>query len=78
MTGASSGIGEAGARKLAAEGATVIVVARRGRTCSTRVVDRTSHAAGGDATAIACDLSDLDAVDALVADVESGSAASTC
>jgi NAD(P)-dependent dehydrogenase (short-subunit alcohol dehydrogenase family) len=68
VTGASSGIGEAGARKLAAAGANVIVVARRRDLLDAVVADVT--AAGGDATAIDCDLSDLDAVDALVADVD--------
>ena len=68
VTGASSGIGEAGALKLAGLGARVIVVARRQELLDSvveRIVD-----AGGDAVAIACDLSDLEAVDALVAEVE--------
>ncbi len=68
ITGASSGIGEAGALKLAGQGARVIVVARR-RELLDSVVERIT-AAGGEATAIACDLSELDAVDALVADVD--------
>jgi NAD(P)-dependent dehydrogenase (short-subunit alcohol dehydrogenase family) len=68
ITGASSGIGEAGALKLARAGAKVIVVARRQELLDS-VVERIASA-GGDATAIACDLSDLDAVDALVADVD--------
>lgn len=68
ITGASSGIGEAGALKLAGQGARVIVVARRQELLDS-VVARIGDA-GGDATAIACDLSDLDAVDALVAEVE--------
>ncbi len=68
ITGASSGIGEAGALKLARQGARVIVVARR-RELLDSVVERVT-AEGGEATAIACDLSDLDAVDALVADVD--------
>jgi NAD(P)-dependent dehydrogenase (short-subunit alcohol dehydrogenase family) len=68
VTGASSGIGEAGAQKLAREGARVIVVARRRELLDT-VVDRIT-ADGGEATAFACDLSDLEAVDALVADVD--------
>lgn len=68
VTGASSGIGEAGAVKLARQGATVVVAARR-RELLDAVVDRIVDA-GGEARAIACDLSDLDAVDALVAEVE--------
>ena len=63
VTGASSGIGEAGAEAFAAEGAEVIVVARRADLLdevAARIADR-----GGIATALACDLSELDAVDAL-------------
>ncbi len=68
LTGASSGIGEAAAAKLADSGATVIVVARR-RDLLDDLVTRIAEA-GGDARAHACDLSDLDAVDDLVATVE--------
>lgn len=68
VTGASSGIGEAGAVKLAREGAVVVVAARRQELLD-GVVDRIIDA-GGEAKAVPCDLSDLDAVDALVADVE--------
>ena len=68
VTGASSGIGEAGARALARAGAHVIVVARRGELLDA-VVARVA-AEGGAATAFACDLSDLDEVDALVAKVD--------
>jgi NAD(P)-dependent dehydrogenase (short-subunit alcohol dehydrogenase family) len=68
ITGASSGIGEAGALKLARAGARVIVVARRQELLDS-VVHRIT-AEGGDATAHACDLSDLDEVDALVATVD--------
>lgn len=68
VTGASSGIGEAGAEAFAAEGAEVIVVARRADLLN-EAVGRIADA-GGTATAIPCDLSDLDAVDALARTVE--------
>ncbi|MGE0216643.1 SDR family oxidoreductase [Mycolicibacterium sp.] len=67
LTGASSGIGEAAAEQLARRGATVVVVARRQDLLD--AVTARITAAGGDARAHACDLSDLDAVDALVATV---------
>ena len=68
LTGASSGIGEAGAEQLAREGATVVVVARRQDRLDA-LAERIT-AAGGSAISIACDVSDMDAVDALVADVD--------
>ncbi len=68
LTGASSGIGEAGAEQLARHGATVIVVARR-QDLLDALADRISTA-GGSAISIPCDVSDMAAVDALVADVE--------
>jgi NAD(P)-dependent dehydrogenase (short-subunit alcohol dehydrogenase family) len=68
LTGASSGIGEAAAEQFARAGATVVVVARR-QDLLDELVGRITES-GGNATAIACDLSDLDAVDAVVADVE--------
>lgn len=68
LTGASSGIGEAAAELFAAQGATVVAVARR-KDLLEEVTGRIV-AAGGDATAIPCDLSDMDAVDALAADVQ--------
>jgi NAD(P)-dependent dehydrogenase (short-subunit alcohol dehydrogenase family) len=68
ITGASSGIGEAGAEAFAAAGAEVIVVARRNdllETLAMRIAET-----GGVATALPCDLSDLDAVDELADTVE--------
>jgi NAD(P)-dependent dehydrogenase (short-subunit alcohol dehydrogenase family) len=68
LTGASSGIGEAAAEKFARRGATVVVVARRQQLLDT-VIERI-NAEGGAAQAHPCDLSDLDAVDELIAKVE--------
>jgi NAD(P)-dependent dehydrogenase (short-subunit alcohol dehydrogenase family) len=68
LTGASSGIGEAGAELFAQHDATVVVVARR-QDLLDAVADRITKA-GGAAIPIPCDLSDMDAIDALVADVE--------
>ena len=67
LTGASSGIGEAGAELFAQHGATVVAVARR-QDLLEAVADRIT-AAGGTAISMPCDLSDMDAIDALVADV---------
>jgi NAD(P)-dependent dehydrogenase (short-subunit alcohol dehydrogenase family) len=64
LTGASSGIGEAAAEKFAAEGATVIAVARRENLLAA-VVERIA-AQGGDAIARPTNLADLDAIDELV------------
>ena len=68
LTGASSGIGESAAEQFARHGATVVAVARR-QDLLDALVDRITDG-GGTAIAIPCDLSDMDAVDALVADVE--------
>jgi NAD(P)-dependent dehydrogenase (short-subunit alcohol dehydrogenase family) len=68
LTGASSGIGEAAAEKFARRGATVVVAARRQELLDDLVGRITAD--GGSAQAHACDLSDLDAVDDLVATLE--------
>jgi NAD(P)-dependent dehydrogenase (short-subunit alcohol dehydrogenase family) len=68
LTGASSGIGEAGAEKLAREGAIVVVVARRRDLLDALVARITAE--GGDARAYTCDLADLDAIDDLVVTLE--------
>jgi NAD(P)-dependent dehydrogenase (short-subunit alcohol dehydrogenase family) len=69
LTGASSGIGESAAEKFARRGAVVVAVARRKHLLDA-VVARIATA-GGTAMAIPADLSDMDAIDALVALVES-------
>lgn len=67
VTGASSGIGEATARAVAARGATVLLVARRAEELER--VRAEIEDGGGRATAYTCDLTDLSAIDALVAAV---------
>ena len=67
LTGASTGIGEAAAQLFAREGATVAVVARRQELLDDLAQRITAK--GGSALALPCDLSDLDAVDELVATV---------
>lgn len=64
VTGAASGIGEACARRLAADGAAVLAV-------DLDATGLEKLAAGTDGISpLVCDLSDLDAVDALPADVD--------
>jgi acyl-CoA synthetase (AMP-forming)/AMP-acid ligase II/NAD(P)-dependent dehydrogenase (short-subunit alcohol dehydrogenase family) len=63
ITGASSGVGKASAIRLGAAGATVLLVARRARLLE-ELRDEI-RAAGGDAHAYTCDLSDVEAVSAL-------------
>ena len=63
VTGASSGIGEATAKQVAATGAHVLLVARRADELD-RVASEI-RAGGGRTTAYPCDLTDLDGVDAL-------------
>jgi len=68
LTGASSGIGECAAEEFARRGAVVVAVARR-QDLLDALVGRINES-GGTAISIPCDLSDMDAVDALVADVD--------
>jgi NAD(P)-dependent dehydrogenase (short-subunit alcohol dehydrogenase family) len=65
VTGASSGIGEATAKAVAARGAHALLVARR--VDELERVRAEIEAAGGAASAYVCDLTDTEAVDALVA-----------
>ncbi len=67
ITGASSGIGLDTAKKFAANGATVVLVARS----RDKLEDMTNiiREHGGDAYFYACDLNDLEAIDALAAQV---------
>jgi NAD(P)-dependent dehydrogenase (short-subunit alcohol dehydrogenase family) len=67
VTGASSGVGEATAKAVAARGATALLVARR-RDHLDRVVREITEA-GGTAYGYPCDLTDPAATDALVAHV---------
>jgi len=65
VTGASSGIGEATARRLAADGATVVVTARRKDRLDRLVADITNG--GGRAVAIPADVTKSDEIKAVVA-----------
>ncbi|WP_020666647.1 SDR family oxidoreductase [Amycolatopsis nigrescens] len=67
ITGASSGIGEATALQVARHGATVLLVARRAEELER--VRAQIVTGGGKASAYSCDLTDGDAVDALIKDV---------
>lgn len=68
VLGASSGLGAAIARTLAAEGARVAVAARRVDRLNALVAE--IEAAGGQALALPWDLADLTQIDARVAEVE--------
>ena len=64
ITGASSGLGEATARRLSAEGATVVLGARRTDRIEALASELTQ--AGGKALAMATDVTDSEQVKALV------------
>ena len=68
VTGASSGIGRSLARRLAARGGAMAVLARREALLSSLVDEIES--AGGRAHAVVCDVTDRGAMHAAVADVE--------
>ncbi|MFB7908554.1 MULTISPECIES: SDR family oxidoreductase [unclassified Kitasatospora] len=68
VTGASSGIGAASAEKLAALGARVVVLARRAERLA-ELVERIEKN-GGSAVAIAADVTDVEAMQAAAARVE--------
>jgi NAD(P)-dependent dehydrogenase (short-subunit alcohol dehydrogenase family) len=68
VTGASRGIGEAIARAYAERGARVIVSSRKQEACDE--VAKEVVAAGGDATALACHIGDMEALAGLFAEVE--------
>lgn len=63
ITGASSGIGFVTAKKLAASGAKVVLVART----ESKLIETQNviHKAGGEAYVYPCDLNDMDAIDAM-------------
>lgn len=67
ITGASSGIGFSTAKKLAATGAKVLLVARTREKLeeTQRIIEN----AGGEAYVYPCDLNDLEAIDKMAADV---------
>jgi short-subunit dehydrogenase len=69
VVGASSGIGEAVARRLAGDGARVALVARRENELR-RIMDEINGAAGGErAIAVAHDVKDIDEVPELVQEI---------
>jgi thioester reductase-like protein/short-subunit dehydrogenase len=67
ITGASSGIGRASAIAVAGRGATVFALARNGAALDELIAE--IRAAGGQAHAFTCDVTDSDSVDACVKDI---------
>jgi len=68
VTGASRGIGEAIAKAFARQGAEVVVSSRKQEGCDE--VAREINDAGGKATAIACHIGDMQALEALFGEVQ--------
>ena len=68
VTGASRGIGEAVARRLAGAGAHVIVSSRKRDGCE--AVAASIREAGGRAEAIACHIGEIDQIEAIFAEIE--------
>ena len=69
VTGASSGLGERFARVLAANGALVVLAARRMERL--KELRAQIESAGGEAHAVQLDVTDLDGIDAAIAEVSS-------
>lgn len=65
ITGASSGLGEATARLLSAQGATVVLGARRAE-CIQALADELNNSSGGKALAVPTDVTDVEQVQRLV------------
>ena len=68
VTGASRGIGASVAKKLAADGSFVVVNYNGSKERAEGVVDEI-RAAGGEAVAMQCDVSDFDACGAFIAEI---------